>query len=1565
MKSVNTSLFDNQLSRTHMKKMYENKLQESVSVVIQGHELKLDEMIKESKLSNKSFDDFMEKVDKEILKTYKKVHNTAKRSLLDLVGNSVSYAYQSLETTCGDFLKINKPTRRVSEDIVLKRPIYKEATLASSWSGISVGERKRIETIIRKGIADGMTEADIALAIRKGNALNISRAQSKAIVTTAITSVSNQADQAVYKANKKILKGWQYVAIMDSHTTEICAHRNGRIYDIDDFEHLPPAHYNCRSTSVPVVKSWSDLNKSDAVLSIRKRNLTDVAESDLVKKFDGEADMRESYDEWLLTQPYAIQKRHLGSDRAVKIFNQGQLSAKQVLASDKRTMSISKMAQESSEVLSGDTQRFALAKEKLDAMRIGAATPDDILSDPEMQKTLREYYLLQSGELDGTLSLTNYRGISLTHKRNTRRATLTQLPTEKQLIFNPITGRYEDSRLYQPAPKLLENSTRKVLESEKLKQRDKDFILKFVEGLDRDMSINERTAVQENLRNLFARYREKGQVWENFKAVSTSQMKYDVMNVSESLEAAARAGKDPIKKLQQDLFIDPVLGNTTLDDVSARFVDNIKFKNRFENNTITSEVIKEMFSDVIADPNSIKGIARPLYWKGILRTELPPVLKVRLENTDLRKFYERLVRRLAASEMPDRDQLALQLGRDLYNMGNLNGNKDAWYKVGKAILESDRVKKLYELETYGVQKRRLRSRMTGKYFGPYYDTISYNIRVTDPRIVKYQKALREIDVGMRIPVVDPKNRLYTRPGYKTYFLDEGAKGWYDTGIPITSTASFSDFPPEFVDGDLAEAMNWMGSSKYKIDKDFHSFIRKLLEFKDDRGNAAKYDKLNEYRNYMMARGDTYERFKAMEWLTDKDAAFSNNTFIDHRARFYERGFIGPQAGESFRPFLNTEKAQALGVDGYNNFRDQVGSFLGGLDDRFEHKFNGLSFSGRREIEAYWRKDLVRIGNHMLRGKPSDIRAILEDKVVEGIDGEDLGKFYRFALESAKIDNWLKSKGFSNYSKAAINSLSEYRTALALEQDASSSGAQIIALTTRNKQLAELSNVVPTTQKKRLYDEIAALTYNDPRFKEINLKLGLSEKDLRKAAKAQNMVTFYGAGERTGAMNVEGKLSKVLDKKNDMLVVTAGERDKVLDQISAQAARYQKSDPLLYDELMDLRKVVRDIFNHGKPVTDDLIEELWFLDPETRQIVEKLSKRYGAVVTPKDFSDIAKIMSEHLGDQVPILKDFTRFFGRLAEDYLLNADPRQRAFSTQDLIKEIVFGVRKGLLDQYKKGKFANVPNGLLDRVARQYDFLEPITITQGVKINPYRKTGYKVPKTIVKMPWPLDKVIGEFKFFGSFRQKDVPKHWNNVPWVNFDGKIVEQYFTQAYEERLFYEVDGQKYMNILMVDQKNEASFWDQVLNKDFNPIDNSDVTKARTAFAVNGNHSNDATLVKRFHLWGKDHNVQTSSIHDAFFTNIADLTKGKQALRELYAESLSRNVVLETLNEMRARGLPKELYDKYLNEAIDKGLIPVAGRSKIGGRTLTEADILYVDDILKPVPSDFSRDYGWYGIGG
>lgn len=122
--------------------------------------------------------------------------------------------------------------------------------------------------------------------------------------------------------------------------------------------------------------------------------------------------------------------------------------------------------------------------------------------------------------------------------------------------------------------------------------------------------------------------------------------------------------------------------------------------------------------------------------------------------------------------------------------------------------------------------------------------------------------------------------------------------------------------------------------------------------------------------------------------------------------------------------------------------------------------------------------------------------------------------------------------------------------------------------------------------------------------------------------------------------------------------------------------------------------------------------------------------------------------------------------------------------------------------------------------------------------------------------------------------------------------------------------------------------------------------------------------LVKKFHLWGRENNVPTSTIHDAFFANAADMLSARKALRGIYGSVLEKNVIQQTLDEMKARGLPKELYDQYLDEAKDIGLIPVAGRSVVGGKTITDSDILKFDEVIQEVPDGFKDDYGWYGVG-
>jgi SPP1 gp7 family putative phage head morphogenesis protein len=1558
--NANTELYDKVIDRAAMNRLYERRLNDKVALIIDGHEVDVQELLKSSNLTAKGRKDLMEELRLLTLRNYKEAFNVHSRSLLDLFVDQVSYAYQNIEVLYGKVWKTERPSVRLAEEVVLKRPLYGDKTLEIGWQNIGAYERKRIEASIRKGIAEGLSIDEMALKVRQGNVHNITRNQARALVVTSVTSVVNQADQSVYEANKKAIRGYQYVAVLDSRTTWICAHRDGKIFPIGDYVHLPPAHFNCRSTTVPVFKSWSDLAELENLSAIRRRNLEKLTDSQKAF-YDGQTPLREPYNDWLLRQSEEVKLKHIGDWRKVELFNKQQITLDRFTTPEGVAIGINELKQltDSEFTHASDVQRFANAKRKLDSLHLPATTPDDFFDNPTLVKNLEEYYKLQSKDLDGNLSLTNYRGLLLNTKRTQKRRVLTTPPREDQIKFNPITNRYEDARMYQPNPAVFNNALRLVDESVDLKDRDKKFIKDFSLDMATKIGMNETAVIIDNLRILFTRYRRNPEPWGNFKAVTQAQLKFDIMNISEAMETQLRKDSDILKKLLDSNYIDPVLGPVQLDELHDKFVDNVLAKNKWEDTEAPklASKLRSTFDVTIAK-------SAPKVW-------------MRLSDRDLQEFYLKFANRLCMSEGPDFDQLAVQLGRDLHNLANYNGNRREWFELGKAILESDRVNKYYKIETFGVQKRRMKSRMSGAYFGPKYDTTTYFIRITDPKIMDYAKLQRSIDLGMRVPVVNDKNRLYVREGYKTYFLDRGILGWEDTRIPITSTSSFSEFPTTFVDKEFADALNWASQTKYRIDGDYFDFIKKIMYFKDDKGKAEFYDNLNTYKKYISSRGDSYERIKAMEWLRKRNSAFSNNAFIDHRARIYDRGLISPQSGETFRPFLNTEVEKNFSKIDFVNLQDQLGSFLGGLNDHFEGNYNSLSFTGRQKIAAKWRPNLVKIGRHMLSGKPNDIRAILEDDMISYVDGEDLGKFFRLALEMAKIDNHLKG----NYSPKALETLNSYKTGLALEQDASSSGAQIIALTTKNKQLAELSNVIPTEYKKRLYDEIAGKTFRDPKFKEINKKLGLTEKDLRKAAKAQNMVTFYGAGERTGALNVEGKLSKILGKDANTLVVKASDRDIVLNEISARAAMYERFDPETAEELRQLRQNVRDIFNKGADPGEEIMEQLWFLDPKTRDILEKMSMSYDRVVTPDDFKKVAMIMSEHLAEEVPILKDFTRYFGRLAQDYLAYAKPSNADFDWKSIGKIALRGNKeKGYILPDWASRILGLKRGepVSEKLLKRFGFWVPngtlSEVIYGVKSPEARRTGGKFLKVEIVTPalptlenlakgiYFQEKKLSEIELFYANK---LPKAWTNVPWINFDGKIIEQNFTQSFEERLVYKnAQGEWMVNIVQIPQKTSSSWWEEMANKSGKINDIADLTKARTAYAVNGNHSNDAVLVKKFHLWGKKNKIPTSTIHDAFFTNTTDMLKARQALREIYAETLDKNVVKMTLDEMRARGLPKDIYEKYLEEAIEKGLIPVPGISKVGNKVLKNSDILTKEDILKELEFDFQKDYGWYGVG-
>jgi SPP1 gp7 family putative phage head morphogenesis protein len=1548
MNSV-TSIGDNTIQRNALTRLYSERLNGKVAVMINEHQEGLINLIKSNLSANISISDKLtnEVIDKEIQRFSNEAYRMTAGELIDFGTDTAGNTTSTLSKGFNSYFSPIPVTRTISADIVLKRSIINNTLLKDMWGNLTNAERGRIEKHIRDGLAAGMAEADITNSMSK--VFNLTKSHSSALVVTATTSVYAQVDQEVYLQNKAFLLGYQYVAILDSRTTSICAHRDHQIYPVEDTSHLPPAHINCRSTTIPVPKSWDDLLKNDAVRQARMVNTAGLTSEQVLEYdksaarwFTGTPFEKITYNDWLKRQPERVQLIHLGSFDKLRLFQSNQLTVDQFVTNKGASIGKRELRQISGEEgtlggyngsTEGTSAVFNDAKDRLDSLVLGFTGPDEIINDIAARNKLIEYYSLQSKELNGRLSLTNYRGILTQNKSMTKSRVLQSPPTEEQLMFNPMTKRYEDARIYQPNIAAEQRAHLLIDDSKHLTDKDKEFLHKFHEDIKLKIGMNEASVVSDNLRVVFERARKNGEIWGNFKAVLNGEMRYSVTNVSEYIETNIRNSSDFFAKLKQADYLDPVLGPVQLEKLGKNFYNNIIARNDWE-----IKVIPKIASEI-----------RPF-----LDLNLPPKLALRLTDFQKQEFYRKFATQLAKSDAPDRDQLAISLGRDLYNVANYRGSKQEWYSVGVNLLDRVEDSGLYKLETFGVKKRRMRSKMSGQYFGQYYDTTSMNVVVTDPRILEYAKLSREVDVGFRIGVNEIfNNKLEVREGFKTFFFKQNGL-YYDSQIPITSSHSFVNFPVSAVDKNLTDALNWASKSKYTIDEDFYDFTRKLLAFQDDKGKAKYYDNLNIYKDYIAARGDSYERFKAMEYYRAHKLEFSNHAFVDHRGRIYDSGLISPQSGETFRPFLNSAIAKPLGEQGYKVLLDNIGGFLGGVSDEFEGMYNGLTNKGHIQIANKWLPELIKLGNKMIRGKPQDIRDILESDIAQMVDGEELGKVMRYALELARID-------------AHKGPLDKYMISLALEQDASSSGAQIIALTTRNKQLAELSNVVPTNQKRRLYDVIAKATFDDPRFKRLNERLGLNEKDLRKSAKNFAMVKLYGAGERTAVLNAEKRLAKVLDMRSNMLVIKSEERDKILSEISARAARVERYDPETAAELVQLRKQVKDVLDKGLDPGDQIMDDLWFLDPKTRDVVEKLTRNYDDVVTPKDFSAIGKIMGEHMTEMTPILTDFTKFFGRLAEEFLTTAKPSEGAMDWMALLKLKAFGkYEAGYRINPWLGRVLGIDSKtpLLEQVVNKIPGFKPDSTIANILFG-YRASGMN-PTSISKgLKLSIGDIYKNIDLFKFGIKTDTPKIWNNVPWVNFDGVTLEQYHVQRFEERLRYQdKDGNWVTNILQVDQKTEPTWFEELINKDNTMNDIADATGARTGYAVNGNHSNDATIVKNYHLWGAKNNVMTSTIHDAFFSNVADMYASKVELRRIYAQSMEKDTIKMTLDLLLERGLPKETYNKYLNEAIDKGLIPIAGRSRVGGKLLTKGDILTQEDVLKEIREDFWNDnFGFYGI--
>lgn len=166
---------------------------------------------------------------------------------------------------------------------------------------LGADERTAVAQQIRLSFIEGESVRNAIRRVR--NVAAITRRRAEALVRTSMTHLSASATREQGMANPDGLPQWQFIAVLDSRTSDICRSLAGKVYEQGKGPY-PPRHPNCRSV---VANLPAGLNQF--------------------------ADL--SFPTWLERQPAGIQRDVLGPTRYT-LYSDGGLTPDRMIRDGRR-----------------------------------------------------------------------------------------------------------------------------------------------------------------------------------------------------------------------------------------------------------------------------------------------------------------------------------------------------------------------------------------------------------------------------------------------------------------------------------------------------------------------------------------------------------------------------------------------------------------------------------------------------------------------------------------------------------------------------------------------------------------------------------------------------------------------------------------------------------------------------------------------------------------------------------------------------------------------------------------------------------------------------------------------------------------------------------------------------------------------------------------------------------------------------------------------------------------------------------------------------------------------------
>jgi len=335
MANITTSLADISITRALILERVKNGLSNDVALVYK-------EILAEIEAKIRSYPEMniknMNKIIKEIKSSVTPSLNIYD-DLADLASQEATFMMTSINSVAGYDI-MSKVVNESTIKKLVNTSLMEGATISDWFGSLEKSIQTDLERQIKIGVVSGETNRDIVERVK--NVMNTNINHAKSITRTAVSTVSNQARQAVYEENSDVIDGYEHVSVLDSRVSLTCSSRDGAAWDLEkkglntlgkqNNYRVPPLHFNCRSILVPIIKAWENM----------KASLKGKVPESTRASMDGAVSSKITFNKWFEGKSSTFQEEYLGRSR-YDLYKKGTITFSDLVNQSGSVLSISEL----------------------------------------------------------------------------------------------------------------------------------------------------------------------------------------------------------------------------------------------------------------------------------------------------------------------------------------------------------------------------------------------------------------------------------------------------------------------------------------------------------------------------------------------------------------------------------------------------------------------------------------------------------------------------------------------------------------------------------------------------------------------------------------------------------------------------------------------------------------------------------------------------------------------------------------------------------------------------------------------------------------------------------------------------------------------------------------------------------------------------------------------------------------------------------------------------------------------------------------------------------------------